>query len=231
MGAEILSFNDTPFDDIEFRVVPFLYGDAKMYTLVEEKVLDGRVVADRRRQLTATQFKSLSDAVNSVEDNRDAETELNCAEEILDALAADLNLQKTDFECIGDYITAVVGKMKDDAAMWQAIRRNWKTYKASYIHEYEDAPNVMKSATITLGFYEGHPEKKADFIERDLRESIEYFENVPRVNGVVVTHWMDDRGYVITDNWLRYSKNSTSDDREAYNIPCVKVKGKVVRLK
>lgn len=162
---------------------------------------------------------------------RDAESELNCAEEILDALAVDLNLQKTDFECIGDYITAVVGKMKDDARMWQAVRRNWKTYKASYINDFEDAPNVMKSATITLGFYEGHPEKSAQFIERDLRESIEYFENVPRVNGVVVTHWMDDRGYVITDNWLRYSKNSTSDYREAYNIPCVKVKGKVVRLK
>ena len=39
---------------------------------------------------------------------RDPEEELNCAEEVLDALAVDLGLFDTVFDCIGDYITAVV---------------------------------------------------------------------------------------------------------------------------
>ncbi len=38
---------------------------------------------------------------------RDAEAELNCAEDVLDALSANLDMEKTDFDCIGEYITAV----------------------------------------------------------------------------------------------------------------------------
>ena len=33
--------------------------------------------------------------------------ELNCAEEVLDGLSVDLGMEKTDFDCIGDYIKAV----------------------------------------------------------------------------------------------------------------------------
>lgn len=38
---------------------------------------------------------------------RDPADELNRAEEVLDALAVDLNLPETAFDCLGDYITAV----------------------------------------------------------------------------------------------------------------------------
>lgn len=41
-------------------------------------------------------------------DERDAEAELNCAEEVLDSLAVNLDLEQTHFDCVGDYITAVV---------------------------------------------------------------------------------------------------------------------------
>jgi NTP pyrophosphatase (non-canonical NTP hydrolase) len=46
------------------------------------------------------------------QDERDAENELNCAEEVLDALAADLNMPETSFDCIGDYIEAVVAAIR-----------------------------------------------------------------------------------------------------------------------
>jgi len=39
---------------------------------------------------------------------RNAEDELNCAEEWLDALSIDLPMKRTDFDCIGDYIVEVV---------------------------------------------------------------------------------------------------------------------------
>ena len=41
------------------------------------------------------------------------------------------------------------------------------------------------------------------------------------------THWMDDRGLVVSDDWLKNDPDSTSDWRAAYNIPCVKVRGKI----
>jgi len=39
--------------------------------------------------------------------DRNACEELNCAEEVLDGLSVDLDMEKTDFDCIGDYIKAV----------------------------------------------------------------------------------------------------------------------------
>ena len=39
--------------------------------------------------------------------DRNACEELNHAEEVLDALSVDLNMEQTDFDCIGDYINAV----------------------------------------------------------------------------------------------------------------------------
>lgn len=41
-------------------------------------------------------------------DERDADAELNCAEEVLDGYAAHLPLTETAFDCIGDYIKAVI---------------------------------------------------------------------------------------------------------------------------
>ena len=39
------------------------------------------------------------------------------------------------------------------------------------------------------------------------------------------THWADDRGYVVTDEWLQ-SPKATSDYRAAYNSPGRMVRGK-----
>lgn len=46
---------------------------------------------------------------------------------------------------------------------------------------------------------------------------------------VEATHWMDDRGLVVTDEFLR-GPRSTSDWRTAYYIPCVKKGRKIVRI-
>jgi hypothetical protein len=44
------------------------------------------------------------------------------------------------------------------------------------------------------------------------------------------THWMDDRGLVVSDKWLK-SDAATSDYRAVYNIPCVVRRGKFVPIK
>ena len=46
----------------------------------------------------------------------------------------------------------------------------------------------------------------------------------PAVN---ITHRMDDRGFVVTADWLANDPRSGSDWRDAYNIPCRVVHGKV----
>lgn len=55
-----------------------------------------------------------------VEDGiRNADDELNCAEEVLDAITcefSDSEFPVTDFSCIGDYITAVVNAFKERLA-------------------------------------------------------------------------------------------------------------------
>ena len=55
--------------------------------------------------------------------------------------------------------------------------------------------------------------------------------NKPMANlaGIVPTHWMDDRGYVVTDEFLR-GPRSNSDWVMAYCYPCAKKRGKIVRL-
>lgn len=45
-------------------------------------------------------------------EERNAEDELICAEEVLDAIAVSLDLKETSFKCIGDYITAVIDALK-----------------------------------------------------------------------------------------------------------------------
>lgn len=49
------------------------------------------------------------------DDVHDAETELNCAEEVLDAIAVGLDMEETAFDCICDYITAVVNTIMKPA--------------------------------------------------------------------------------------------------------------------
>lgn len=43
------------------------------------------------------------------------------------------------------------------------------------------------------------------------------------------THWMDDRGFVVTAEFLR-SPKSSSDWVDAYNIPCRELRGKIVPI-
>lgn len=43
-------------------------------------------------------------------------------------------------------------------------------------------------------------------------------------------YWMDDRGLVVTDKWLRESPRSTSDWRAAYNVPVRRLRGGVYVL-
>ena len=66
-------------------------------------------VMDRYKATTAGQGQEQEQAQRP--NVRDAESELNCAEEVLDGIVASLPegaMQRTDFDCIGDYITAVV---------------------------------------------------------------------------------------------------------------------------
>jgi hypothetical protein len=53
------------------------------------------------------------------------------------------------------------------------------------------------------------------------------FDAIPQL--VRPTHWMDDRGFVVTAKFL-VGPDSSSDYRDVYNIPCVKVRGKVVPI-
>ena len=54
---------------------------------------------------------------------RDAEAELNCAEEVLDGYAAHLELKETAFNCIGDYIKEVCEALKEQPAQQEQIDR------------------------------------------------------------------------------------------------------------
>lgn len=46
--------------------------------------------------------------------------EINCAEEVLDSIAAGLEMEQTHFDCVGDYIEAVVAAIRKQAATTQA---------------------------------------------------------------------------------------------------------------
>ena len=50
-----------------------------------------------------------------------------------------------------------------------------------------------------------------------------------RLDGTVrPTHWMDERGFVVTDEWLQ-SDEATSDFRAAYVIPCRRIPSDAIR--
>lgn len=65
-----------------------------------------------REQVATALIDAAAQQEQPPDDERDAETELNCAEEVLDAISVDLNMEQTAFDCIGDYITAVVEAIK-----------------------------------------------------------------------------------------------------------------------
>lgn len=84
-----------------------------------------QILEDPRREFTASDMEywgKLHDKVQEValaaapeaimQDETDAEKQVNCAEEILDGYAAHLDLEETSFECIGDYIIAVCEALK-----------------------------------------------------------------------------------------------------------------------
>lgn len=68
-------------------------------------------------------WQAMSATGEPVEDGiRNAEDELNCAEEVLDAITCEFpdgEFPVTDFNCIGDYITAVVDVFKERLAAQQ----------------------------------------------------------------------------------------------------------------
>lgn len=54
--------------------------------------------------------------------DRKACEELNHAEEVLDAFSVDLNMEQTEFDCIGDYINAVFeAQVHRTSTMWAAM--------------------------------------------------------------------------------------------------------------
>ncbi|MGE0110036.1 hypothetical protein [Aquabacterium sp.] len=69
------------------------------------------------------EIAKLKATTEPVEDGiRNAEDELNCAEEVLDAITCEFSdgeFPVTDFNCIGDYITAVVDVFKERLAAQQ----------------------------------------------------------------------------------------------------------------
>lgn len=158
---------------------------------------------------------------------RNAEDELNCAEEILDGYAAHLDLEKTDFDCIGDYIDAVCKKLKEDADRWAAVRNGWTNVKVDFANS---TVNPMKRMVLTVDFTKKSP-TDFRFVERDFDQAVKYWAGVKWIGGRAVTHWMDDRGLVVTDDFLRFSDRSTSDYQAAYNIPCcLGPRGKIIKL-
>ena len=160
-------------------------------------------------------------------EERNAEDELNCAEDVLDGYAAHLDLEKTDFDCIGDYIDAVCKKLKEDADRWAAVRKCWSNVNVTFMNS---PVNPLKKVVLTVDFSK---KMSADFrfVERDVDAAIKYWAGVHYVGGHVVTHWMDDRGGFVTDDFLRFDSRSTSDYRAAYNIPCrLGPRGKIIKL-
>lgn len=68
LATQILTYDQTTdYDTIQFRVVPFVFQERNEFSFIEEKVKNGKVVADRRRHLSATQFASLAEAVRFAE--------------------------------------------------------------------------------------------------------------------------------------------------------------------
>ena len=58
-------------------------------------------------------------AAQQGEADRDAEAELICAEDVLDGYAAGLDLKQTHFDCVGDYIKAVVERLRHSVDFYQ----------------------------------------------------------------------------------------------------------------
>jgi len=87
---------------------------------------------------------------------RDAEAELNCAEDVLDSLSVNLDMEKTDFDCIGEYITAVFeahtkkltapkqehGEPVGDVTCW-TVKGNLKNHDFDYYGNLPDGTHLL----------------------------------------------------------------------------------------
>lgn len=85
------------------------------------------------------------------DDERDAEAELNCAEEVLDGYAAHLPMTETAFDCIGDYIKAVIeAQAAMLAAAPSAPKREPKEVEElkAKLAEKEEKLNVLAAALL-----------------------------------------------------------------------------------
>lgn len=82
------------------------------------------------------------------------EDELNCAEEVLDAYAAELGLEETSFDCIGDYITAVVEgmrKKRQEAVLAKPLNRRVTNFHDQALNADAMAEAMVKLAVSTGG--------------------------------------------------------------------------------
>lgn len=95
----------TPFANDAIEIHPNWSNERVRASLTQKKPLtvgDFRKAKDARITLTEALAQRDKTYVH------DAETELNCAEEILDAYDAEFGLEHNGYDCIGDYIKAVV---------------------------------------------------------------------------------------------------------------------------
>lgn len=89
-----------------------------------EKEADGGWSPDAKSHLRKAQWlvtQLAEQQEHEQQHTRDAEAELNCAEEVLDGYAAHLELKETAFNCIGDYIKEVCEALKEQPAQQEQI--------------------------------------------------------------------------------------------------------------
>ena len=79
------------------------------------------LLAERHLQVAAAPAAPVvpQPAAQQGEADRDAEAELICAEDVLDGYAAGLDLKQTHFDCVGDYIKAVVERLRHSVDFYQ----------------------------------------------------------------------------------------------------------------
>lgn len=117
------------------------------------------------------------------------EDELNCAEAVLDAYAAELDLEETSFDCIGDYITAVVEGMRKKP---QGVAPAKPAYKKVVTNFHDQAVNaeLMAKAMVKLSVSTGGSPGSA---ETTAEASIKCPEcNVGTVSGKKVVQGIHD---------------------------------------
>ena len=79
-----------------------------------EQILDTLINFDKVMKRSPDTDKAIHTLVQAFDErerfgdlDRKSAEELNCAEDLIDSLSVNLDMEKTDFDCIGEYIAAV----------------------------------------------------------------------------------------------------------------------------